>query len=100
MKSLFTDHQPVKVLKPKDAKEVQKIIKQANKDKTPLVPTSSGTNMQDTHLPNVKGAIMVDLSGMKGIYFDKMNRNVVVEPGVTFADLEKNSKKAGLRPLT
>ncbi len=100
MKSLFTDHQPVKVLKPKDAKEVQKIIKKANKDKTPLIPTSSGTNMQDTHLPNVKGAVMVDLSGMKGIYFDKMNRNAVVEPGVTFSELEKACKKAGLRPLT
>ena len=100
MKSLFTDHQPVKVLKPKDAKEVQKIIKKANKDKTPLIPTSSGTNMQDTHLPNVKDAVMVDLSGMKGIYFDKLNRNAVVEPGVTFAELEKVCRKAGLRPLT
>lgn len=100
MKSLFTDYQPVKVLKPKNAKEVQKIIKQANKDKTPLVPTSTGKNMQDTHLPNVKNAVQVDLSGMKGIYFDKLNRNAIVEPGVTFEELEKECKKAGLRPLT
>jgi FAD/FMN-containing dehydrogenase len=100
MKSLFTDCQPVKVVKPKNAKEVQKIIKKANKDMTPLVPISSGTNLQDTHLPSVKNAIAVDLSGMKGIYFDKLNRNAVVEPGVTFVELEKQCKKAGLRPLT
>jgi FAD/FMN-containing dehydrogenase len=100
MKSLFTDFEPKKTLKPKSAAEVQEIIKKANKDKTPLVPTSSGTNMQDTHLPTVKNAISLDLSGLKGIYFDSLNRNVVVEPGVTFADIKKECKKSGLRTLT
>ena len=89
MKSLFTDYEPVKTLKPASAAEVQEIIRKANKDKTPLVPVSSGTNMQDTHLPSVKNAIAVDLSGLKGMYYDNLNRNVVVEPGVTFADIKK-----------
>ena len=57
MKSLFTDYEPVKTLKPASAAEVQEIIRKANKDKTPLVPVSSGTNMQGTHLPSVKNAI-------------------------------------------
>ena len=100
MKSFFTDFEPVKTLKPKSAAEVQEIIKKANKDKTPLVPVSSGSNLQDTHLPTVKGAIAVDLSGLKGIYFDAPNRNLIVEPGVTFADIEKQCAKAGLRTLT
>ncbi|MCP4716343.1 MAG: FAD-binding oxidoreductase, partial [Deltaproteobacteria bacterium] len=100
MKSLFSDFQPEKVVTPTSAAEVQEIIKKANKTKKPLVPMSSGTNLQDTHLPSVKGATVVDLSQMKGIYFDSLNRNAVVEPGVTFADLEKQCKKSGLRTLT
>ena len=85
MKSFFTDFEPVKTLKPKSAAEVQEIIRKANQDKTPLVPMSSGKNLQDTHLPTVKGAVAVDLSGLKGCYFDALNRNATVEPGVTFA---------------
>ena len=60
MKSFFTDFEAVKTLKPKSAAEVQEIIKKANKDKTPLVPVSSGCNLQDTHMPTVKGAVAVD----------------------------------------
>ena len=100
MKSFFTDFEPVKTIKPKSAAEVQEIIKKANRDKTPLVPVSCGCNLQDTHLPTVKGAVAVDLSGLKGMYFDTANRNVTVEPGVTFADIEKQCAKAGLRTLT
>ena len=100
MKSFFTDYEPARTLKPASAAEVQEIIKKANRDKTPLVPVSSGTNLQDTHLPTVKGAIAVDLSGLKGMYFDAENRNLTVEPGVTFADVKKQCAKAGLRTLT
>lgn len=100
MKSLFTDYEPVNILKPSSAAEVQEIIRKANRDKTPLVPVSSGTNMQDTHLPSVKNAVAVDLSGMKNFYYDDLNRNVVVEPGVTFADVKKSCAKTGLRTLT
>jgi len=100
MKSLFTDYEPVKTLKPASAAEVQEIIRKANRDKTPLVPVSSGTNLQDTHLPTVKKAVAVDLSGLKGVYYDDLNRNVVVEPGVTFADIKKTCAKTGLRTLT
>jgi len=100
MKSFFSDYQSDKVLTPSCADEVQEIIRKANRDKTPLVPVSSGTNLQDTHLPGVKGAVTVDLSRMKGIYFDVLNRNAVVEPGVTFAELEKYCEKDGLRSLT
>ena len=100
MRSFFSDYQHEKILTPKSAREVQDIIKEANKSKTPLVPVSSGTNLQDTHLPSVKGAIAVNLSQMKGIYFDPLNRNAVVEPGVTFEELEKLCKKEGLRTLT
>ena len=59
MTSFFSDHQPQKKVKPTCYEEVQEIIKRANRDRTPLVPVSSGTNLQDTHLPSVRNAIAV-----------------------------------------
>ena len=67
MTSFFSDYTPVKTVTPKSAEEVQEILMQANRDRTPLVPVSSGTNLQDTHLPSVKGATAVDLSQMNQI---------------------------------
>ncbi len=100
MSTFFSDFEIEKVVRPESAAEVQEVIKKANRDKKPLVPFSSGNNLQDTHLPSVKGAISVDLSGLKGIYYDTLNRNAVVEPGVTFEELDRYCKKDGLRPLT
>ena len=40
MTSFFSDYTPVKTVTPKSAEEVQEIIKQANRDHTPLVPVS------------------------------------------------------------
>jgi FAD/FMN-containing dehydrogenase len=100
MTTFFSDHQPQKTVQPKTAGEVQEIIRKANRDRTPLVPVSSGTNLQGTHLPSVKGAIAVDLSRLNKItYFDARNRNAVVEPGVTFSQLEKACAAEGLRTL-
>ena len=100
MSNIFSDFQPEKVVTPTCAEEVQEIIIKANKTKTPLVPVSSGTNLQGTHLPSVKGATAVDLSQMKGIHFDELNRNAIVEPGVTFADLAAKCTGTDLRALT
>jgi len=100
MSNFFAEHKPEKTLYPKTADDVRQIITEANRDRRTLVPVSSGANLQDTHLPSVAGATAVDLSGMKGIYFDALNRNVVVEPGVTFADLASRCREHGLRTLT
>ena len=101
MTSFFSDYHPTTTVTPTSQKEVQDIIRKANRDRTPLVPVSSGTNLQDTHLPSVKNAIAVDLSGMNTItYFDARNRNAVIEPGVTFSQLEAACEAEGLRTLT
>lgn len=100
MRSFFAEYDPGKTLRPRTAEEVQQIIMEANRDRRPLVPVSAGANLQDTHLPSVAGATAVDLSGLKGIYFDALNRNVVVEPGVTFEDLAGQCREHGLRTLT
>lgn len=101
MKSFFADCQPLKTVRPKSAQEVQEVIVRANRDRTPLVPVSSGSNLQDTHLPSVKDGVAVDLSQMNRIlYFDPKNRDAVIEPGVTFRQLEKVAQASGLRTLS
>jgi FAD/FMN-containing dehydrogenase len=89
---------PLCVVRPKNSQEVQKITKWANKTLTPLVPISSGPPhfFGDT-VPGVGGAVVVDLSRMKNIRrIDPINRVALVEPGVTFAELQAALKEKGL----
>lgn len=100
MTTFFSDYQPQRTVTPTTPEEVQEIIRKANRDRTPLVPVSSGTNLQDTHLPSVKGATAVDLSRLNTIiHFDARNRNAVIQPGVTFSQLEAACAAAGRRTL-
>jgi FAD/FMN-containing dehydrogenase len=101
MSTFFSNYDPSKTVLPTSREEVQEIIKHANRTRTPLVPVSTGSNLQGTHLPSVKGATAVDLSQLDRIlYFDAKNRNAVVEPGVTFEQLENVCAEEGLRTLT
>jgi hypothetical protein len=101
MTTFFSNYQPQNTVQPTNPEEVREIIRKANRDRTPLVPVSSGTNLQDTHLPSVKGATAVDLSRLNKItYFDARNRNAVIQPGVTFSQLEQACSAEGLRTLT
>lgn len=101
MSNFFSNYDPSKTVLPTSREEVQEIIKHANRTRTPLVPVSTGSNLQGTHLPSVKGATAVDLSQLDRIlYFDAKNRNAVIEPGVTFEQLENVCAEEGLRTLT
>jgi FAD/FMN-containing dehydrogenase len=90
---------PVCVVKPKNSREVQKIVKLANKTKTPLVPVSSGSpHFRGDTVPSTGGAVIVDLRQMKKVIFvDRPRRVAMVEPGVTFGELIPEVKKEGLR---
>ncbi|MBN1161266.1 MAG: FAD-binding oxidoreductase [Dehalococcoidales bacterium] len=90
---------PVCVVKPKNAADIQKIVKLANKTQTPLVPVSSGPpHFRGDTVPGTGGAIIVDLSKMKKIInVDRARRVAMVEPGVTFAELISAAAKEGIR---
>jgi len=90
---------PMMVVKPGNADEVQGIVKWANQTKTPLVPVSSGPpHFRGDSIPSVEGAIIVDLSRMKRIIMmDRRNRVAIVEPGVTYSELQPALAKEGLR---
>ena len=91
---------PLCAVKPRSKDEVREIVLLANQTGIPVIPYSSGTTLQGAHIPAQKG-ITVDLSEMKKIHLiDPVSRNVIVEPGVTFAQLQDEVKKHGLRVLT
>lgn len=87
------------VVKPKDADEVQKLVKWANETLTPLVPISSGApHFRGDTVPSAGGAVIVDLSNMnKIVRIDARNRIALIEPGVTFDDVIPQLEKEGLR---
>jgi FAD/FMN-containing dehydrogenase len=93
---------PRLVVQPRDADEVQKVVVWANETKTPLVPVSSGEpRFRGDTVPSVPEAVIVDLSGMNEIVrIDRRNRMVIIEPGVTYAQLQPALAEQGLRLST
>ncbi|MBN2231157.1 MAG: FAD-binding oxidoreductase [Candidatus Thorarchaeota archaeon] len=92
---------PSLVVWPTSTEEIVKLVKWANKNSIPLVPTSSaGPKLRGSSLPKVKNAIIVDLSKMRNILrIDSKNKVAMIEPGVTYDHLISELKKEGLRPL-
>jgi FAD/FMN-containing dehydrogenase len=90
---------PGSVVRPKSASDVEKIVRFACETSTPLVPVSSGPpHFRGDTVPSTGGAIIVDLCDIKKIIrVDRLNRVAMVEPGVTFAELQPEVEKKGLR---
>lgn len=90
------------VVKPQNAGEVQGIVNWANQTGTPLVPVSSGPpHFHGDTVPGVAGAVMVDMSGMERIVrIDRKNRMALIEPGVTYGQLQPELAREGLRLST
>ncbi len=86
------------VVRPANVAEVQEIVKWANETRTPLVPVSSGApHFRGDTVPGAAGAVIVDLSRMKKIIrVDAKNKVAMVEPGVTFGELQTELEKSGL----
>ena len=87
------------MVKPRNAKDIDKLVNLAKETLTPLVPVSSGApHFRGDTIPGIGGAVIVDLSDMKRIIrVDRMNRVAMVEPGVTFAELIPAVAREGLR---
>ena len=93
---------PRLVVQPRNADDVQKIVVWANETKTPLVPVSSGgPHSRGDTVPSVPEAIIVDLSRMNEIVrIDRRNRMVIIEPGVTYAQIQPALAELGLELST
>ena len=93
---------PRLVVKPQNVDEVQRIIGWASRTNTPLVPVSSGPpHFRGDTVPSVPEAVIIDLSGMKKIIsIDRRNRIVIIEPGVTYSELQPALAREGMRLST
>lgn len=93
---------PRLVVQPRSSDDVQKIVVWANQTKTPLVPVSSGEpHFRGDTVPSVPEAVIVDLHRMdKIIRIDRRNRMVLVEPGVTYEQLQLALAEKDLRLST
>ncbi len=78
------------VVEPANTEELQQIVKWANEQKAPLVPVSSGPpHFRGGSVPDVEGAVIVDMRRMNRIIrVNASNRVAIVEPGVTYAELQ------------
>ena len=87
------------VVRPSSAEEVRDLVLWANQTETPLIPVSSGPpHFHGDTVPGAPEGVVVELTRMKAIKrIDRRNKMVVIEPGVTFADLEGALTKEGLR---
>ena len=97
--------QPLKpwiIIKPHNSDQVRGIVEWANETNTPLVPVSSGPpHFRGDTVPSTPGTAIVDLSDMKRIMrIDRRNRITIIEPGVTYEQIQPELAKKGLRLTT
>jgi FAD/FMN-containing dehydrogenase len=97
--SLCPERKPDLVVKVKSATEVQGVVKIANKYLVPVIPRSSGIGFYGNGIPE-EGGIIIDLSGMKKILkIDTRNKWVLIQPGVTFGQLQQELQKHGFKAV-
>ena len=83
------------VVRPETASEISKIVKLANEYRIPIIPRGAGSGTTGGAVP-IKGGIVVDVTRMNRILkIDTANLQVVVEPGVVHAKLNRELSKLG-----
>ncbi len=83
----------------KDIDQVQKVVQLANQQKVPVVPRSSGVGFHGSGIPE-EGGIVIDMQGMNRVLrIDTRNKWALVEPGVTYGQLQKDLESQGFRAV-
>jgi glycolate oxidase len=81
-------HMPEFVIAPITVEEVQKIVLVSNREKIPIVPIVSGTNLGGLAIP-LEGGVIVDLKRMNKILeVNERDQYAIIEAGVTFSDIK------------
>lgn len=95
--SFVSPRRPNYVVRPVKVEEVQEIVRMANSHMMPVIPYSSGTNFHGGAIPE-QGGILVNLQRVNNIvYIDERNWNALIEPGVTYLQLQGELEKRNLR---
>ncbi|MHA2015060.1 MAG: FAD-binding oxidoreductase [Candidatus Thorarchaeota archaeon] len=81
---------PAAVVMPVTVAEIQRILRLANAERVPVVPFITGQNVGGLTIPQVEGAIVIDLKRMNRILdVDEEAMYAVIEPGVTFGHMKR-----------
>jgi hypothetical protein len=97
--SLVPSGMPNYLVRPKDAIEIQKVIKVANEQLLPVVPVSSRVHFNGSTIPK-QGGIILELSRLNRVLeIDEANRRVRIEAGVTWGQLTEALEKKGFRMI-
>ncbi len=95
MKAGRCPKRPDWVVRVKDTDQVQKVVQLANEQKVPVVPRSSGMGFHGSGIPE-EGGIVIDMQGMNRVLrVDTRNKWALVEPGVTYGQLQKELQPQG-----
>jgi glycolate oxidase len=77
------------------AEQVSRILQLANTEKIPVIPRGAGTGLSGMAVP-ARGGIVLDLNHMNQIIEISIeDRFAVVQPGVVYADLERQLARHG-----
>lgn len=89
---------PDLIVYPQSRDDVQRIVREAARTGTPLVPVSSGPPHFRGDTVPARGGVIVDFSRMRRVIkLDPVNRCAMVEPGVTYGELIPAARAKGMR---
>lgn len=90
---------PLLAVKPGSVEEIQAVLKTASLHRMPVIPSSSVCTGHGASIPAVPG-VTLDLTRLNRILLiDDVYRNAVIEPGVTFHQLQQALSEKGFRTL-
>ncbi|MDQ3524733.1 MAG: FAD-binding oxidoreductase [Chloroflexota bacterium] len=92
------DRYPLAIVRATNARDVAAAVDFARSNAIPLAVRSGGHSI--SHLSVIDDAIVVDLSGMKGVSIDPETRIARVQPGATSGDLAGPAHAHGLALTT
>jgi glycolate oxidase len=82
------NHRPEAAVWPLNTDQVSKIMRLAHENGLPVIPRGAGTGLAGGAVP-IRGGLVLDLCRMNKIIAVRIvDRSVVVQPGVVYADLE------------
>ena len=88
-------HRPEASVWPTSTEQISRIVRLANEHRFPVVPRGAGTGLTGAAVP-VAGGLVLDICRMNKIIDVRItDRQVVVQPGVIYADLEKALRPYG-----
>lgn len=87
---------PEAVLYVENADEVSQVVQLCNTFRVPIIAVGSGTSLEGHIIPEERGSVSLNMRHMSGIVkFNQADMDVVVQPGITYDQLNKYLEKFG-----